>query len=78
MSGRRFYPKIIDIYTTTLDYNKSAKTTRLFFAKMQNKLHWAIYRYTAAELVNVENFLKALPSLDLIHTHSVEKSAELW
>lgn len=78
MSERRFYQKITDIYATALDYDKSAKTTRLFFAEVQNKLHWAIHRHTAAELINMESFLKALPSLDLIHTHSVEKSTELW
>ena len=51
MSERRFYQKITDIYATALDYDKSAKTTRLFFAEVQNKLHWAIHRHTAAELV---------------------------
>ena len=51
MSERRFYQKITDIYTTALDYDKSAKTTRLFFAEVQNKLHWAIHRHTAAELI---------------------------
>ena len=51
MSERRFYQKIADIYATALDYDKSAKTTRLFFAEVQNKLHWAIHRHTAAELI---------------------------
>ena len=51
MSERRFYQKITDIYATALDYDKSAKTTRLFFAEIQNKLHWAIHRHTAAELI---------------------------
>ena len=51
MSERRFYQKITDIYDTALDYDKSAKTTRLFFAEVQNKLHWAIHRHTAAELI---------------------------
>ena len=51
MSERRFYQKITDIYATALDYDKSAKTTRLFFADVQNKLHWAIHRHTAAELI---------------------------
>ena len=51
MSERRFYQKITDIYATALDYDKSAKTTRLFFAEVQNKLHWAIHRHTAAELI---------------------------
>ena len=51
MSERRFYQKITDIYATALDYDKSAKTTRMFFAEVQNKLHWAIHRHTAAELI---------------------------
>ena len=50
MSERKFYQKITDIYATALDYDKSAKTTRLFFSEVQNKLHWAIHRHTAAEL----------------------------
>lgn len=51
MSERRFYQKITDIYATALDYDKSARTTRQFFAEVQNKLHWAIHRHTAAELI---------------------------
>jgi len=51
LSERNFYQKITDIYTTSLDYNKNAETTREFFAKIQNKLHYAIHRHTAPELV---------------------------
>jgi len=51
MSERRFYQKITDIYATALDYDKTAKTTREFFATVQNKLHWAIHGHTAAELI---------------------------
>ena len=51
MSERKFYQKITDIYATALDYDKTAKTTHLFFASVQNKLHWAIHRHTAAELI---------------------------
>lgn len=51
MSERKFYQKITDIYATALDYDRSARTTRLFFAEVQNKLHWAIHRHTAAELI---------------------------
>jgi len=51
LSERRFYQKITDIYTTSLDYNKDAPTTKQFFAKVQNKLHYAIHGYTAAELI---------------------------
>lgn len=51
LSERRFYQKITDIYATALDYDTSAKTTKEFFARVQNKLHWAIHRHTAAELI---------------------------
>ena len=51
LSERRFYQKITDIYATSLDYNKEAPTTRDFFAKVQNKLHYAIHGQTAAELI---------------------------
>jgi hypothetical protein len=51
LSERRFYQKITDIYSTALDYNKDAPETRDFFAKVQNKLHYAIHGYTAAELI---------------------------
>ena len=46
-----FYQKITDIYATSVDYNKDAPTTREFFAKVQNKLHFAIHGHTAAELI---------------------------
>lgn len=51
LSERRFYQKITDIYATSMDYNKDAQTTRNFFTKVQNKLHFAIHGYTAAELI---------------------------
>ena len=40
-----------DIYATSFDYDKDAKTTRLFFRMVQNKLHYAVHRHTAAELI---------------------------
>ena len=51
LSERRFYQKITDIYATSMDYNRDAPTTREFFAKVQNKLHYAIHGHTAAELI---------------------------
>ena len=51
LSERKFYQKITDIYATALDYDKTAKTTKLFFAKVQNKMHYAIHGHTAAELI---------------------------
>lgn len=51
LSERRFYQKITDIYTTSLDYDPSATATKRFFAAVQNKLHYAIHGKTAAELI---------------------------
>lgn len=51
LSERQFYQKVTDLYATAVDYDKNAKTTKDFFAKVQNKLHWAIHRHTAAELI---------------------------
>lgn len=51
LSERKFYQKITDIYATSIDYDKTAKTTKTFFAAVQNKLHWAIHNHTAAELI---------------------------
>ena len=51
LSERRFYQKLTDIYATAIDYNKDAPTTRLFFKKVQNKMHFAVHGHTAAELI---------------------------
>lgn len=51
LSERKFYQKITDIYTTSFDYDKDAKTTRVFFQMVQNKLHYAVHRHTAAEII---------------------------
>jgi hypothetical protein len=51
LSERRFYQKITDIYATSLDYDKDSWNTQEFFAKVQNKLHYAIHGRTAAELI---------------------------
>jgi hypothetical protein len=51
LSERRFYQKITDIYATAMDYNKNAPITKEFFAKVQNKLHYAIHGHTAAEVI---------------------------
>ncbi len=50
-SERRFYQKITDIYATAMDYDPKAEITQSFFAEVQNKLHFAIHGYTAAELI---------------------------
>lgn len=51
LSERRFYQKLTDIYATAIDYNRNAPTTRLFFRKVQNKMHYAVHGRTAAELI---------------------------
>ena len=51
LSERRFYQKITDIYATSLDYDRNSLTTKHFFAKVQNKMHYAIHGHTAAELI---------------------------
>ncbi len=51
LSERRFYQKITDIYATSLDYDRTASTTKQFFSKVQNKMHYAVHGHTAAELI---------------------------
>ena len=59
LSERRFYQKITDIYATSMDYNKDAIATKEFFAKVQNKLHYAIHGHTAAELIKSRAYAKS-------------------
>ncbi len=51
MSERNFYQKVTDIFATSIDYERSADITRTFFATVQNKLHFAAHKHTAAELI---------------------------
>lgn len=51
LSERRFYQKLTDIYATAVDYNRDAPTTRLFYKKVQNKIHFAVHGHTTAELI---------------------------
>lgn len=51
LSERRFYQKITDIYATSIDYDPKSITTKKFFARVQNQLHWAIHGETAAETI---------------------------
>ena len=50
-SEKNFYQKIKDIYATSADYDEHAEITQDFFARAQNKLHWAIHGHTAAEVI---------------------------
>jgi hypothetical protein len=51
LSERNLYQKVTDIFATSIDYNRDAVTTKTFFAKVQNKLHFGIHGHTAAELI---------------------------
>lgn len=51
LSERRFYQKITDIYTTSIDYDRKSPVTLKFFKKVQNKMHYAVSKQTAAEII---------------------------
>ena len=51
LSERKFYQKITDLYATAIDYDKTAQTTRIFFATVQNRMHQTVHGRTAAELI---------------------------
>ena len=51
LSERRFYQKITDLYSTAMDYDRDSPVTQEFFAKVQNKMHYAVHGHTAAELI---------------------------
>ena len=51
LSERKFYQKVTDIYATAFDYDKDSKITQEFFKIVQNKMHYAVHRHTAAELI---------------------------
>ena len=51
LSERKFYQKVTDLYATAFDYDKDAATTKKFFKTVQNKMHYAVHRHTAAEII---------------------------
>jgi hypothetical protein len=51
-SERRFYQKVLDIYSTSVDYAPDAEASQKFFATVQNKMHWATHGHTAAEIIH--------------------------
>jgi len=63
-SERRFYQKITDIYTTSIDYEKDAPLTQTFYATVQNKVHYAIHGKTAAEVIKARAE-RSLPNMGL-------------
>jgi hypothetical protein len=50
-SERVFWRKVLDIYSTSIDYNPDSDTSKQFFAVVQNKMHWAAHGRTAAEVI---------------------------
>lgn len=50
-SERNFYQQVTDIYATATDYNPRSEMTKMFFATVQNKLHYAVHENTAAEVI---------------------------
>lgn len=74
-SERRFYQKITDIYAQcSADYDNDEKITKTFFATVQNKLHWAITGYTAAEIIAKRANAK-LPNMGLTNWKNSPKGA---
>lgn len=51
-SERNLYQQVSDIYATAIDYDAKADVTRDFFATVQNKMHYAAHKHTAAELIH--------------------------
>jgi len=51
-SEKVFWRKVLDIYATSIDYDPGAEASQLFFATVQNKMHWAAHGHTAAEIVH--------------------------
>ena len=54
-SEKRFYQKVRDLYTTAVDYDSSSDAAKAFFAKVQNKMLWAVTGHTAAEIVSLRS-----------------------
>lgn len=49
--------KVLDIYATSVDYQPDTEISQQFFATVQNKMHWAVHRHTAAEIVRLEQLI---------------------
>ena len=50
-SEKVFWRKVMEIYATSIDYNPKAESSVLFFKQVQNKMHWAAHKHTAAEVI---------------------------
>ena len=82
LSERRFYQKLTDIYATAIDYNRDAPTTRRFFQKVQNKMHYAVHGHTAAELIvdraNAEREHMGLTTWERMAKRHIPMTMEDW
>ena len=63
-SEKVFWRKILDIYATSIDYDPRTEVTKEFFATVQNKLHFAVHGYTAAEIIQ-QRANSSLPNMGL-------------
>jgi len=63
-SEKVFWRKVLEIYATSIDYDPAEEASQMFFATVQNKIHWAAHGHTAAEIVN-ERADAARPNLGL-------------
>jgi hypothetical protein len=72
-SEKVFWKKVLDIYSTSIDYDPKIETSQHFFATVQNKMHWAAHGHTAAEVI-AKNYLNAeeLDSLNRMVTAYIE------
>lgn len=50
-SEKVMYRQVLDLYATSVDYNPKSSASIAFFKMVQNKLHYAVNRQTAAEIV---------------------------
>lgn len=70
ISERRFYQKITDLYATAIDYDKKSPTTKQFFAKVQNSMHYAVTRMTVHELIYTRADSTPEPAKTHPHDHA--------
>jgi hypothetical protein len=75
-SERMFYKKVTDLYAESIDYNAHAPITQKFYAAVQNKLHWAIHKHTAAELIT-ERANSEIPRMGLTSWKNAEKGGKI-
>ena len=77
-SEKVFWRKVLEIYATSIDYDPHAEASVLFFKQVQNKMHWAAHKHTAAEVIyqradaEKENMGLTSWSCDAIHRSDVE------